>query len=439
MLLKKIKQQIKKCFGRYYSLKANVAINRGGELDFTYGKMLWIKDYSIDKFRNIKRYNDVKLVDKLKSQDKIKFAFVVYTSSMWNLHYLHQLLYQNSRYDVDVIVGRSTIKDKCAREKEYIETINYFEKLGCSILRAQDIKDINIYDILFYLTPFGFSDDNIKLKNVPTHIMLLHTSYSYMLAGNKNKIEAPMYHLAYRYYTDTNFYREMVSTVKFYTGNAIYLGFPKMDYFYQTRFRKRSTKKIIIYAPHHSVNYTKFKAATFEDNYNAILEIAKKYVDTTYWIYKPHPLLRAHSLEKGIFSSANEYDSYEDKWRQLPNADVVSVGEYFSVFKKSNAMITDSVSFLAEYQFTHNPLLLLKSGKEEYNSFGQSLVDILYQCAGTDIKSIEEFVKNIIAGKDEYREKRMSYFEKNLNYMQGGKLANERIYEDILSFSQINR
>ena len=435
----KIKRQIKRCLGAYYSWKANCSVDKGEFVDLTYGQMFFIKDYSIDKFISIKKYNDEMLTSKIRSHNRVKFAFVTYTSSMWNLNYLHQLLCEDCRYDVDVVVGRFSIKDESAREKEYNETIKYFKDLKYSIIEAENIKDISEYDVLFYLTPFAFFDDNINLKNVPTNVLLLHASYSYMLAGNMRKLEIPLYHLVYRYYTDTDFYQKMISKLKFYTGNAVYLGFPKMDYFYQAQCQKRSTKKIIIYAPHHSVNYTKFKAATFEDNHNEILELAKEYIDTTYWIYKPHPLLRAHSVEAGIFSSVDEYDIYEEKWRQLQNAEVISAGEYFSIFKESDAMITDSVSFLAEYQFTHNPLLLLKSEKEEYNNFGQSLIDILYQCLGTDIGRIESFVKNIIASNDEDKGKRMAYFEKNLSYIQNGKLANERIYEDILSFSQVNR
>ena len=98
-------------------------------------------------------------------------------------------------------------------------------------------------------------------------------------------------------------------------------------------------------------------------------------------------------------------------------------------------MITDSVSFLAEYQFTHKPLLLLESGKEEYNDFGKSVVDILYKCPGTDISGIESFIENVLSGKDEMKEERMEFFEKNLAYRKDGMSANYRIYKDILELT----
>lgn len=96
-------------------------------------------------------------------------------------------------------------------------------------------------------------------------------------------------------------------------------------------------------------------------------------------------------------------------------------------------MITDSISFLAEYQFTHNPLLLLKSGKEKYNDFGEQVVKILYTCAGNNTEDIEKFVNNIIAEKDEMFSIRKEFFESKLAYMKNGKTANKKIFEDIKS------
>ena len=353
---------------------------------------------------------------------------------MWNVDELYHYLVNDKRFDTSIIVAHFQMADKESSDLEYSKTVDYFNKLQYNIIEAKNIKRNNNFDILFYLTPITFSDNNVNLNNISLDTIILHTSYSYMLAGNMQKLDLWMYHWSLRYYTDSEYYKKLIEGAKYYTGNARYLGFPKMDKYYETNPVFLSDKKVIIYAPHHSVNYTKFKSATFEDNYLAILELAKKYSDKTFWIYKPHPLLRANSVIGGVFKTVDEYDAYEKQWASLSNAKVITNGEYYSIFKGSSAMITDSVSFLAEYQFTENPLLLLESGKETYNDFGKKLLRILYKCSGANIHEIEKFIINVINGYDPMRQERQKFYEENLFYLSDGITANKRIYEDIINF-----
>ena len=259
-----------------------------------------------------------------------------------------------------------------------------------------------------------------------------------MLSDNNNKTNLWMYHFSYAYYTDSNFYKNKIENSKHYTGNAKYLGFPKMDQYFTAKCNRKSKLKTIIYAPHHSVNYKENKSSTFELNYKKMLELAQKYNRDTYWIYKPHPLLRSNSVVAGLFDDGEEYDKYEQEWDKLDNAEVVTTGDYYSIFKGSDAMITDSVSFLAEYQFTHKPLLLLESGKEQYNEFGDNVVEILYKCSGNDFNYIDGFIKDVISDRDQMLRKRKKFFREYLDYMKDGKTANCKIYEDILRFTGKN-
>lgn len=434
--IKKLKKYIFACF---YIFCSEIRIILKKSLNGDYNNLILLATRFPSKFRKYKKYNDKANLIHLQKKKMIHFGFVVYTSSMWDYDELYHLLKNTDNVIVDLIIAH-IYDEKVAKELlqlEYKNTLSSFESRGFKVLEANEtcVKD---YDILFYLTPYKFREEFINIKRIPLNILLLHSSYSYMLSGNSSKLNLWLYHLAFYYYTDTNYYKKLIESSPYSTGSARFIGFPKMDQFYTADFKRRSSKKIIIYAPHHSVNYEEFKSATFEDNYLAILELAKKYYDSTYWIYKPHPLLRPHSVESGIFNTVEEYDQYEKSWSDLDNADVVTSGEYFSLFKESDAMITDSVSFLAEYQFTHNPLLLLESGKEKYNEFGNSIVDILYKCSGNDIPAIESFIEDVISGKDEMKEVRAEFFDKNLSYRNESKSANYRIYQDILNFTGKN-
>ena len=432
-LLKSLKGKVKRICGKYYVFKYKQRIKNNMNLIGRYGTFRFISEFSVEDFKRIKKYNDDWNLSQIQKKSNIRLGFLVYTSSMWNVDSLYKLLSTNTHFKVSIIVGHFGKSSIEATNQEYNSTLQYFRDKGYPVLESHKVKDVSDYDIIFSLTPFRMIDE-MDFFSFPLSTILLHTSYSYMLSGKTEKINEWMYHFSLRYYTDSMYYKNMVESSKLYSGTARYLGFPKMDAFYLAECIRKSNKRVIIYAPHHSVTYSKFKSATFEDNYLAILNLAKKYSDDTYWIYKPHPLLRGRSVEAGIFNSVNEYDEYENSWNMLQNGEVVSKGDYYSIFKGSDAMITDSVSFLAEYQFTNKPLLLLESGKEQYNEFGNSIVDILYRCPGADIEAIETFIHNVIVEKDEMKKIRQDYFSKNLDYKKDGKSASQLIYEDILSF-----
>ena len=86
-----------------------------------------------------------------------------------------------------------------------------------------------------------------------------------------------------------------------------------------------------------------------------IYEYVKNNTKTTSWVFRPHPMLRAGAVQQGVFKSEEEYDNYLEMWNELPNAQVIEGGMYVDIFETSDAMILDSVSFLAEYLYMHKP------------------------------------------------------------------------------------
>lgn len=427
-----IKELAKKVLGYFIILKLGVLARKNELLKGNYGMLRFAAICSNKRFKELKNYNDKKNIQKLRNESVIKIGFVVYTSATWNTDLLCSLLNNSELFRVSIIVGHRRAEEVYT-SAEYDETINYFTEKGYMVLRAGEINNLNDYGFLFFQDPGDLQEEILRLDNIPLSILILHTSYSFMLAGNKEKTKFWMYHMAHKYYTDSAYYKHEIEKNDYYTNNTEFVGFPKMDQYYEASAMKRNAKVLIIYAPHHSVHYERYRSATFRDNYMAIFELAQKYKEDTYWVYKPHPLLRDNVVKAGIFKSVKDYDDYVNMWAMLENAEVAAAGDYFSVFKASSAMITDSVSFLAEYQFTHKPLLLLESGEEEYNEFGESIVKILYKVDGKDKAGIEQFIYNCIIGKDEMYDTRMDFFKKNLEYYEEGRPANKIIYEQLVS------
>ena len=107
-------------------------------------------------------------------------------------------------------------------------------------------------------------------------------------------------------------------------------------------------------------------------------------------------------------------------------------GEYLAYFASSDAMILDSVSFMAEYLYVHKPALFLTREGERFNEFGEMIVSVLYRAAGTDYASVEHFL-DVLLESDPLRETRENFFRQVLDYADDhGKSATQFIYDDIV-------
>lgn len=402
-----------------------------------YKSINWIKKVLPSFFVKAKESIIRKNIEEISQKDSVHVLFCLYTASMWSLGGLYVRMKQSAKFKPLILVAPfAGIEPAEARNKTFEETKDYFISKGYPVVTPLDDSfDIKSYDIVFFTTPYDFATKQVNILELPLNKLICYTSYSYMLSNRMEKFELPAYQLSWLYFCDSEFYANMVRTKsKVYTGNALYCGFAKIDQFYQTPTPIKRDKKTIIYAPHHSVSREGIKSATFDVNHEMLFELATLYQNDFYWIIKPHPLLRYHSVLAGVFKDETEYDDYMRRWDNSGFSKVIEKGEYWDAFKQSDAMITDSVSFLAEYQFTGKPLLLLESGEQTYNEFGQSIVEILYRCKGNDKNAIEEFMYNVNNGIDTMKEIRERFFDNNLSYYEKGAfLASDNIYKIINS------
>lgn len=148
------------------------------------------------------------------------------------------------------------------------------------------------------------------------------------------------------------------------------------------------------------------------------LELAEKYQDQTVWVFKPHPQLKYKAVREGLFKHIGEWGAYLEKWRKLKNAYVVEEGMYHNLFMNSDAMILDSISFFAEYLYVHKPLLALRKEGQYFNEFGNKLMKVHYHAQGTDKKSIENFIVDVVLNEnDVMKSAREDFFSANLDYV----------------------
>ncbi len=380
--------------------------------------------------------------NRLKQKEVINVGFVIHSASMWSCEELYRLFEQDSRFNPSVIVSRCNSDANLNTYPLYNKTLEFFKSgnyniktLSLSDNRQTCWKKMGKPDLLFYLSPYNlFTPKEINIKYMPADILTIYIPYCYMMNDDVNLRRCPGIMYTWRHFVEAQFYVDILGgEFPYRKKNIVFLGYPKMDYFYRSDYKddlwkdsSNLSKKRIIYAPHHSIGYF----STFQDNYLDILKLAQKYQEYTTWIIKPHPLLGMETIRKKIFSNNEEYEKYLNEWRKLENANVVEEGTYEDIFMTSDAMICDSISFLAEYQFTHKPLLFLQNKKElNFDKFGLDIYNQLYHTDGKNIQGIEKYILEVVInGKDTMKEQRSVFFNRYLN-KKGKKSSSYYIYE----------
>ena len=153
-------------------------------------------------------------------------------------------------------------------------------------------------------------------------------------------------------------------------------GHPKLDRLYAARDRPawpiegQPQNYRLIWAPHHSIGDDWLGFGTFVETHAAMLRWAQEDGGVDF-VLKPHPALftRIRGERPDL---APGLEQFLTEWGGLPNTALVEGGDYGALLAASNAMVTDGISFLAEYQLFDKPLVFLDSGRHvPFNDVGQ--------------------------------------------------------------------
>lgn len=374
---------------------------------------------------------------KIENGEKVKIAFQASFLATWTGDELLKYFIDDRRFDVTVVTAWQT-----NGSKEEIPPLNeHFKSMGVSWKFADGTVHPGNYDIVIYTAPYIGLLKDWGEKDIPLSTLVCHIPYGIYIAQiQQSQFNLFIHGINWKNYTTSKFYLMLADKYcRIRKYGMVYSGYPKLDNAYNPKCGEEAEWKIvkendvkkIIYAPHHSLMGGAVSYSTFASNKDYMLQYAREHAATTSWVYKPHPLLRISSVKSGIFPSEAEYDAYVDEWRSLPNA-IVAEGGYLPYMASSDAMILDSVSFLAEYMYFNKPLLFLTRKSQTVNEFGEQIKDVLYQTPGENLEGIRHFLEKTIY-EDSKRREREKFFSEYLDYYRdNGKLASEFIYSDIV-------
>ena len=158
--------------------------------------------------------------------------------------------------------------------------------------------------------------------------------------------------------------------------------------------------------------------SNFFEYYDFFIRCAAVHPDVEF-VLRPHPELFEHMVAAGL-KTREEADSFRDRFNSLPNGQVYEGGDIFELFKESDALILDSLGFLAEYLPTRKPICFLDSPRRQrLNVIGEALLSAYYQA--WNIRDIETFIEEVVVGEqDRMKDGRLAALQAHLHLPESG-------------------
>lgn len=385
-------------------------------------KRIWIlgfkKTFKVNTLPIIRaNYSSVekKLREKVKTQ-KLRVAFLVQETEKWQYQTLYMSLKKSEHFEPFVIVVPINYKKKDIERLH--ETYRFFEKQNITVFYGYDLQKEQYIalsafntDIVFYQQPWGIH----PLQHIVATSYFALTAYCpYAIVENEEVFDKAclFFDALWRHFVTDETAKQALDNKNFDTKNIRITGHPKMDWALDiiTKTQQETKdRKIVIYAPHHSFSKSGLRWATFKWSGPVILQAIQEYSEYL-WILKPHPLFKKTLLREHIMTE-DEYKNYCDTWQKYGK--IVTGGNYFELFGKSDLLITDCGSFLAEYALTKKPVIqLIAENAYPQHPYNEKLSKDYYKVY--DAASMKKMMTEILINKnDSLQQKRVADFNKH--------------------------
>ena len=383
---------------------------------------------------------DIKYRGKVIQQNgKIKVLFILSNLPKWKTEPLYKAMMAHPRFEpmLGVAAGildfPSELTIKINTLENYLKLKNYdFIELAT----GRDITQKFNPDIIFYQESGDCINHSLTI-NCQQHALSCYVQYCFNntldLVLHNNDLQNFSWQCYVDFYDNVDFLKKVMNN---HGCNLYYTGYPIADELMCDKtnvsnpWKNQTTPGIknIIWAPHHTigVNYDLIHFGSFLKYCDFMVELAEQTKDKVQWAFKPHPVLK----QKLQFLWGKERtNAYYEKWATMENTQLEE-GEYIGLFKYSDAMIHDCVSFTTEYMFMRKPCLFMENGNDHnFNLISQKAHDLHELCY--EEKDVLKFVQNVIDGVDTKKAEREQFFHDCL-LPPNGRSASDNIIAAIL-------
>lgn len=388
--------------------------------------------------------------EKLARNEKIRVCLFEPRVSCWQFGKIYQLLENSDVFEPIVVVAPFPFMGKEAMIEYMDTTYEALKNEGYRVVKTynkitdtyMDIKKEIDPDAVFYSMFWKnhFHDNWYITKFRDVYSFLYPYGFDVYYHPINQAMNFELQNLVTRYYQPTRIHVAMAQDNMNNGGiNAYATGSPKLDSIIDPDYKPvdpwkdQTGKKRIIWAPHHSLKMSADYAqlCAFFDLSDYMLELAEKYQDSVCFAFKPHPMLKPKLYDMW---GQRKTDEYYDAWANGVNTQLEE-GEFVDLFITSDAMILDSISFVAEYTYTNKPAFFTYAKETRFptNRFGTAVLKMLYRNKTSDTlnKDIQTFVEEVVInGNDTKAQERTEFIQKHMR-PAGGRLAAENIYEDM--------
>ncbi len=387
------------------------------------------------------RFSIPSKVKRMRQKSKIKVLFVISEVSIWKTESLYCEMQKHSRFEP--LLGVALIvADKPSESYRKFKILTKYltaKKYSYVELFGRDISDKIKPDIIFYQQPYeGFIDGNLFFRNNKDSLFC-NVNYAFNSIGQKWVGGSEYLHYCWQTYYENivamNYYESVTPFITRTKGHVTGLPFQNMLERSKAEFPdpwkpQGQRKKRIIWAPHHTIPIEKnlLDYSTFLDVADIMLDIAVECKNDTQIAFKPHPFLL-----KKLYNiwGKDKTDAYYQEWSQLENTQY-EAGEYYGLFKHSDALIHDCGSFTIEYLYMSNPVMYLSNGKphtDTLNDFGRAAYDT--HVIGKTKEDVLQFIQDVVKGKDRLKNQREHFLREYLTIPYYGN-ASQNIINSIL-------
>lgn len=379
----------------------------------------------------------------LKGKPKITVAFFLQTPSTWKLDALYRRLQQAERFKPVVVICPYNLhlnysKMECLRVME--QTVKFAQSRGYSYVsmydekrkRWLDVKKAINPDAVFFTKPYKDTAPQCYIYRFREKLTC-YTGYGYNAVSTYDRsYNLPLHNLLHHHFVENDFLKQLAQQNSTCKGDNLTVASAvgmeallRKDYAPRDVWKPQATtKKRIIWAPHHTLDYL-FCFGTFLTYCSAMLDLAKKYESSVQLAFKPHPVLKFRLINMW---GQQKTDEYYRLWQQMPNTQLEE-GDYSDLFLTSDALIHDGATFTIEYLHTKKPAMFLVKNekiKTEWNPFGLQAFNLHYHAHSA--QEVEDFIRQVaLGGSDPKAPAREAFYAEYL-YPKDGIMPSEKIY-----------
>lgn len=364
-----------------------------------------------------------------------KVAFILYELPFWKNEALFKAMQADARFTPAFwILEPFYITNKELRRERLDQCLEYAQKNNFQHydnLTLEELRKSFSPDFIFAVQPYAhnipFEIYDLK-KELPCFIPYGYSNMSTGLAYEDKKIR-----YFYRYYVESAYIQgEARKYMANKARNTRVTGLPMATWLMNTHIERSDTRPCIIWAPHWTVGYDNGRAlnvSTFLTIADAMLNIANAYKEQIIFIFKPHPRLKRELYTISVWGKERT-DHYYRTWREGENTRIED-GDYTTLFAQSDAMIHDCGSFILEYLLMDKPCMYMQrqDAQPQFNRSTRQALEC-YQ-KGQTVDDIDQFVQDVIAGKDPLAKKRHEFIHSYL--LPNNQSPVQNIIEDLLN------